>query len=513
MKKICTLLLCAGMLLSAASGANAIDFKAKGQWLVGFALSDTDLIHKYRAADHVKHTNMQDQFHAAQRVRLQLDAVASESLSGTVFFEIGNQRWGQGDTGGALGADSTNVIKLKRAYIDWMVPETELKVRMGIQGIVLPNAAGGSAIMDTDAAGISANYKINDNVSVSALWVRPLNDNFSGYNDDHEKIGTANYLDNMDLFSLMVPISLDGVDVTPWVMYGFKGKNAMKDIEEWEGFHNGFSTNDGNLPYSLYPYPGINNIYNMGGTGKSYGSMIWAGLPISITAFDPLNIELDINYGYVEAMGRYWADKSYERIMKRSSTERQGWLAKALIEYKMDWAVPGIFGWYASGDDGNPKNGSERMPSVVPMGTFTSFLGDGNLGWIWNDYALDYSGTWGIGLQIRDISFIENLSHTFRAAYWGGTNDTGMIKYMNDSYAWNDGWGSATSPYLTTEDGLLEFNLVNNYQMYENFNVNLELGYVANFMSNSAWDKAGNRNTSFSKQDAWKAQLVFEYSF
>ncbi len=33
--------------------------------------------------------------------------------------------------------------------------------------------------------------------------------------------------------------------------------------------------------------------------------MFWAGLPVAITAFDPLNIEFDINYGYVEAMGRY----------------------------------------------------------------------------------------------------------------------------------------------------------------------------------------------------------------
>ncbi|MBD5607465.1 MAG: hypothetical protein HDQ93_01265, partial [Desulfovibrio sp.] len=79
--------------------------------------------------------------------------------------------------------------------------------------------------------------------------------------------------------------------------------------------------------------------------------------------------------------------------------------------------------------------------------------------------------------------------------------------------SWNDGWASATSPYLTTEDGLLEFNLITNYQMYENFNINLDLAYVANFMSNSVWDKANIRNASFDKQDAWKAQLVFAYSF
>jgi hypothetical protein len=32
-----------------------------------------------------------------------------------------------------------------------------------------------------------------------------------------------------------------------------------------------------------------------------------------------------------------------------------------------------------TGDDDNPKNGSERMPIIVPYGNFTSFLGDGNM--------------------------------------------------------------------------------------------------------------------------------------
>jgi hypothetical protein len=39
MKRICTLLLAAGLLFGAATGASAIDFKAKGQWLVGFGVA------------------------------------------------------------------------------------------------------------------------------------------------------------------------------------------------------------------------------------------------------------------------------------------------------------------------------------------------------------------------------------------------------------------------------------------------------------------------------------------
>lgn len=506
MKKLCTLLLAAGLVFGAATGASAIDFKAKGQWLMGFTAGDFTLIQKTREGNK-RERSLRDQFDARQRVRLQLEAVASENLSGTVWFQIGNNVWGQNSTGGALGADSTSVIKFRGGWIDWMVPDTDLKVRMGLQPITLPNVAGGSAIMDSRAAAVVASYKINDNAAVTGLWMRPFNDNYS----DEKRTNRQGYLDNMDLFSLMVPLTFDGFEVTPWAMYGMKGKNTLFPNDDSSVENLG---TDGNVAYTLYPYPGISSFadtYHAGNTGKAYGSMFWAGLPFSITAFDPLNIEVDLNYGYSEAMGRYWAYKN--GAAKRSSTERQGWLAKALVEYKMDWGVPGIFGWYASGDDGNPKNGSERMPSIVGCGTFTSFMGDGNMGWSWQDYNMDYAGTWGIGLQLRDMSFIEDLSHTFRVAYWGGTNSTGMVKYMQNSFSWSDGWGEFDGPYLTTNDGLLEFNLVNNYKMYENFDINLELGYIANFIDNDTWKKAGERNSSFQKRDAWKAQLVFAYSF
>lgn len=513
MKKILTMLLAAAMLFGVATGASAIDFKAKGQWRMGFSGGEMELLNKRRAPDGQKENlNNNDKFNAMQWVRLQMDAVASEALSGVVFFEIGKTNWGRAGQGGALGADGT-MVKVKRAYLDWVVPETALKFRMGLQGIATPNKAGGTAILDSDVAGITASYQFNDNAGITFFWARPFNDNYSGDNTHGVNSYQQNYLDNIDLFSLLVPIKLEGFEVTPWVMYGVRGKNSLKN------YGNGWSVADGDqLQLTLLPYTNSisnrnNGNFGLGNTSKAYGSMFWAGLPFAINAWDPLNIEVDLNYGHVEGMGRYDAYKGLERTLQRGSSERQGWLAKALVEYKMDWGVPGIFGWYASGDDGNVKNGSERMPSLVPMGNFTSFLGDGSLGWHWQDFGLDYAGTWGVGLHVRDMSFVENLSHTFRIAYWGGTNSTSMIKYMDTAYAWNTGWGSMSSPYLTTSDGLLEFNLVNNYKIYENLDANFELGYIANFIDNSTWKKAGMRNTSFEKQDAWKAQVVFTYSF
>ena len=529
-KKLCMVtLLAAGMLMGVAGGAKAIEFKAKGEWLVGFGVGDGNLTKNSKDNNGNKtKTNSDDQFGASQRVRLQLDAVASEALSGTVYFEIGDQKWGKADEGGALGADG-RVVEVKNAYIDWLIPQTDARLRMGIQTTTLPNVAGGSAVLDADAAALTANYKFNDTVGLSFMWARPVNDNFgNGYFDvANNKSSTekANYLDNLDLFMLSMPLHFDGVEATPWAMYGMRGKNALRGLEDpvnnspWE-------TNDGKLGLTL---PGLTPGFNYANanitpltnssTSKQYGSLFWAGLPVAITAFDPLNIEFDINYGYSEAMGRFDVLKRGEEIV-RASTARQGWLAKALVEYKLDWATPGIFGWYASGDDGNVKNGSERMPSIAGAGNFTSFIGDGNLSWspVANgcDWTMSYAGTWGIGAQLKDMSFMENITHTFRLAYWGGTNAPSMVKYMSSASAWQQGYGG-DGPYLTTNDGLLEFNLVNTWQAYENLSVNLELGYVANMIDKGTWKKAGYNNGagngSFEKQDAWKAQVVFQYSF
>ncbi len=494
MKKLMTLALAAGMLLGAATGANAIDFKAKGQWLMGFSAGDGSLVSHVKAnkaGNHNKAADTNDIFSAAQRLRLQLDAVASESLSGTVYFEIGDTTWGQNVSGGALGADQ-KIVELKNAYIDWMVPNTDLKFRMGIQGIQLPNVAGGSAVFDDDVAGVVASYQFNENVGLTTFWARPYNDNYDARAD------RTNYQDNMDLFALMVPLTFDGVKVTPWAMYGMAGANSKTAM-------------------SMGPYTRPISADGVADTttGKAYGSMFWAGLPISLTLWDPLNVELDINYGYVESMGRYTANRYNGTGSRMGDTKREGWLVKALVEYKMDWGTPGIFGWYASGDDGNVKNGSERMPTVSGCGNFMSFMGDGNYGWSTSDSLYDrnmsYAGTWGIGLRIHDLSFVEDLKHSFRVAYWGGTNSPSMAKYVKHSWGWDNGLDK-DGHYLTTNDGLLEFNLVNSYQIYENLEANLELGYIVNMMDDDTW-KRSYRNDSYKKQDAWKAQLIFAYSF
>ena len=513
MKKLMTLILAAGLFFAGTvPSANAIEFKAQGEWLMGFGAGDASLINKTRTGNTKSKYNNDDKFSAMQRVRLQLDAVASENLSGTVLFELLESTWGQAESGGALGADE-KIVGVLNAYIDWAVPNTDLKVRMGLQPIEMPNAAGGSSILNTDAlAAVTLNYQFNENVGATLMWGRPYNDNYSvDKGTDNKK---TNYLDNIDLIALSVPITFDGIEVTPWVMYGIIGQNAGRSLDD-EGEYSGptdlFSVNGGLWGEEEKEFE----------RRHANTSAFWAGLPFKLSLWDPLNIEVDLNYGYVQSAGRGTITRS-DNVQKRIDSKREGWLAKALIEYKMDWGTPGIFGWYASGDDSNVKNGSERLPAIEAKGNFTSMMGDDNFGWASNsclyDSTLNYAGTWGIGLQLKEMSFLEDLTHTFRVAYWGGTNSPEMAKYANDPTAWNNQGDSAISDglYLTRNDGLLEFNLINSYQMYENFEINLELGYMVNFFDQDTWKKANGGvdvPSAYEKQDAWKAQLIFAYTF
>ena len=506
MKKLMTLALAAAMMMGVATGANAIDFKAKGQWIMDFNYGMHGNFGESKAANNAGFARnvgkYEDQFEAMQRVRLQLDAVASEALSGTVFFEIGDQVWGHAETGGALGADKS-VVELKRAYIDWMVPQTDLKVRMGIQGIALPSfTTNASQIMDDDVAAISLNYQFNENVALTAFWARPYNDN-NGYKSTDAGSKWNNYMDNMDMFAVLLPLTFDGVKVTPWVMYAAMGPGM---------FDNAVSSHDRIISGLGRAQKGLVSGFTGFDNNDTYGNAIWAGVTGEVTLWDPFRIAWDVNYG----------SASYED----EKMNREGWLASLLLEYKLDWATPGIYGWYGSGDDSNPKNGSERMPVVSANGNndFSNFAFNGNP-YIAREGVLGTTmvGTWGIGARLKDMSFLEDLKHTLRVNFMGGTNAPKMAKYIGQGYS-KDGMntiggnGFAYDPmYLTTDDYALEIGLTNTYKMYDNFTVLLDAAYVALWLddSTSTWGKNPGRSAlgGDGVYDAWNVNLSFVYSF
>lgn len=510
LKKLTCLLLTAGLCLAAAQPSSAVEFRAKGVWLASFQYGQ----HGNFSGKGTGYDPSEDEFEARSRVRLQIDAVASENLSGQVYFEIGKSIWGKAGTsaqgGAALGADET-IVKVKRAFIDWKVPHTDLKVRMGIQGLGLPHMAlDGPTVFQSDVAAVTASCTFTPNVSVTAFWARPYNDNYTG------ETGTsrhANFMDNMDMGGLMIPLRFDGLRLTPWGMFAAIGPNVYKNGDDYFGRTingvNGHYTRAGLLPLAA-------NRLSAGMKASdfdSYATAWWAGLSGDITMWDPFRIAWDFMYGAV----------NYED----SSLTRSGWLAALLLEYKLDWVTLGLYGWYASGDDSNLGNGSERLPYVSNDYGVCSFSGTfigPDINGLERDRVIgnNLNGTWGAGFRLKNMSFLDDLKHTFHISLMGGTNDPGVLKEYHKRFGtWmlpnktggqtTDVWGRENM-YLTTRDYALEVGLLNQYQIYENFSVNVELGYVAMWLdkSDDVWGKALQGQEI---NDAWNASVLFIYSF
>ncbi len=396
------------------------------------------------------------------------------------------------------------------------MPDTDIKVRMGLQRIFLPDyAVEASQVFDADVAGISVSAPVGENVSLTAFWARPYNDNWV----DTER-GYSSFLDNADFFGLSLALSFDGFKLTPWVMGGMIGRNAFRAydsaVPKRSWYYGADVDSGGGMGYGMAPVA-----YADGGKDGScaYATAFWAGLTGEFPGDDPFRLAWSFNYGSV-ATGE-------------ESLCRRGFYAALLAEYKFDWGMPGIYGWYSSGDDDDPANGSERLPnvggnnestsgltSIATMGTWT--IGrDGVLG-------QTLSGTWGVGLRVKDVSFVENLKHTLHVNYYQGTNASDMARFIKEARV-NGRYVSPNSSapdfntvdyglYLTDRDRAFEVGLMSTWQIYENLRLLVEANYIALWLDNSRsvwggfrWGGASyHANTT---EDLWNVNLSLIYKF
>ena len=498
MKKLRWLVVLAAMLFTTAANADGVDVKVKGEWDFAFGWANNTNFRNNRDSKNTLGGGYRDDdnFIARQRIRTQINFIASEHLQGVLMFEIGDIDWGNGGdnanskvgqgSGGNLDADGVNV-ETKRAYLDWLIPNTEVSVRMGIQGVSLPMANGYcNPVFSADVAGIVVNTPITDMVGVTAFWLRPFNQNL---ND-----GANTYLnDEMDMVGLTLPITGDGWSVIPWGMYSRIGNAA--GYYEYIGGYGGYD---------------MRTDFNGRADDNAGTNAWWGGISTQIDIWDPLSFGFDVMYGH---LGKADIDIWNSHPASLSSEfGTRGWFAEAALNYKLDWGTPGIFGWYSSGDDyDDVKDGQfGRIPVVgVDDGfgpTSFGFPGGYNIG---TDSIVGMTavGTWGVGLQLAEMSFIEDLSHTLRVAYYRGTNDSDVVKKWNRGD--NDGFlphTGAETVYLTTKDRAWEVNFDHQYQIYENLTTVLELGYINLHLDDDTWK-------DHKTDDAWKAQVLFKYQF
>lgn len=477
MKRLITLLFTAALVVGIQAPAWAVDVKVSGTWEIGIGWADNTRFTDAKQGGH------DDAFGAAQRIRPRFEFIADETLKSVLEFELGTIWWGDNDktdsggrAGGGLNGDGYE-IKVRRAYLDWS-PVADLNLRMGLQLVSLPSAAFGNPVLDAIVAGVVANHRFTDNVSLTAFWLRP----FDQTNGSAGQTNGKNRLDEMDMFGLTLPIMFEGISFTPWAMYARTG-NESGYWEERAG--------DDHVLFANGPLKGSSNMW-------------WAGAAFELDLLSPFSLKLDAMYGQT---------KSGE------APEASGFLVAGLFEYKSEqpWGNPGLLGWYASGDGADDyKDGKYgkygRMPIVgndnagfAPVGYgFPGSMGCMQDGLISNSGV----GTWGVGLQLDEMSFFDNFSHTLRAAYIRGTNNTNMVT-KGDAERFGEPYNiMGDEVYLTTKDHAVEFDFVTTWAAHPNLNIYLETNYIIMDLDANTWGSKNSNTTN-----AWKAQLLFEYSF
>lgn len=482
MKRIVTLLLAAGLVLGAAAGSQAADIKAKGNWTFSWQLGDNNLFEKNG-----------DKFTAKQRLRTQIDVIASESLKGVLFLEMGDQNWGSSKDGASLGTDG-KIVKVRYSYVDWVIPQTDAKVRMGLQNFSLPGFISNNPILgggSADGAGITISGQFTENVGASLFWLRAENDNTDGYRGNPSS-------NAMDFVGLTVPMTFDGVKVTPWAMYGALGRDSFTNgdgVNKYDPVTGELISGPGSVANGLLP-TGVDGAMLKGADLDRHGNAWWVGVASELTYFDPFRFALDAAYGSADmgSIGGF-------------DVERSGWFASILGEYKMDYFTPGILFWYASGDDSNWANGSERMPVVEGSWTASSYGFDDNFGRDACDMiGLTNDGKMGVYLQAKDISFMEDLTHIFRVGFIKGTNNTEMARQGIASPTGTSG----RELYLSTADKAWEVNFDTQYKIYKDLTLAVEIGYINLDLDKGVWGKG---TVDSYRENNVRGAVTLQYTF
>lgn len=437
--------------------ASAADLKVSGYWMHSFTFADN--LFSSRAPDR-NAAGGDGTFSAEQRVRMTLSMVAGESLSGSVELQVGNglgpnsmYRWGESGVGG-----SGKVVTARQAYLDWVLPSTDIQVRMGRSLVVLPSYTFGSTVLALSTDGVMVSAPVNDSVTLTLGWLRPYS-SIAAWGREYQD-GSS-----VDLGFLSADVSGENFKITPWGMFGVVGNNvgdwktSIAGENVWIKNHNksdmlGFEAAD----RSTMAY--------------------WAGLSGEISLFDPFRFTADFFYSANDANGR---------------AGRSGWYAAAGVEMNTARAIPFLRGWYSTGDDAD----SEKSGRILTVGRYWGHHDASSIYFDADNYITgtpdvpSADGTWGVQLGVKEVSFLNNLTHKLSVSYFQGTNNTNRITagLYEPEYG-----GVKNTPigYLTTRDSAWSIDSVNTLALGDGFSINLILAYLVTNFDEEVWRHAGN---------------------
>jgi len=491
MKKMSIFGLLALLVLSIASVAQAADIKATGVWQIeGQWNNDLDYSTQSQAKS----------FHIEQRMRTAFQFIANENLKGVFETQIGTESWGHGMYGigagrtpssaGNAGANTggNGNIMLRKGYIDFKWPGTQVNLLAGFQTVTLPSAfGGGSAIMDDQMGAVVVSTPITDSVKLLAGYARPVDS--AGFGSTTDSLSGA-----ADAIFAALPITIPGYSISPFgaFMYSNLGANMQGDA--------GFASAGSGSTFS----------------GRSTGVRgYFGGVAFTMTALDPFKVMADFNYGSATY-------NNYSLGSDANKGGRQGWLFDLAVDYTgLSMMTPEAFFVYTSGEGGANTNKSGRMPTIGSPQSWTVnnslFFGDRNFisgfstsssGGSYGGYARNVMGFWTTGISLKDIKVIDKLSHQFNIMFAKGTNDA---DYVSGTMANGTGYGRT----LTEKDHLWEFDLNTKYKVYDELSLLLDLNYVNASFDKDTWRhaNASYANDGMLQENVYRIAIGMNYSF
>jgi len=363
MKRILAFVAMAALVLGTVATASAeLDVKAAGNWQVYGNVWSNKADFDDGDADN------REGFTAAQRARTQLRFTFNENVMAELYTEYGTHFWGEGPA--AYGEKGS--LNIKRAFIQFRLPDTDVLFTAGEQDITFPHSGAFSNMVlgGEDAGALVVSAPITDMVGLTLAYTR-LVDTFD--RTDTPPASNPSSGTNADAFLAAVPVTLDGMTIAPWFAYGLIGENS------------GYGT----------PAEGDNS------------NAWWAGAGFNMDLFDPIVVYADFVYGS--------ADEGFV-----NGDDSSGFLVDAMVEYKgLDLLTPQVFFAYSSQND----DGDGALPFIQSdWGIGGTLINGSSFGA--GDVAAAEPGFWLAGVAARDISFIEKLSHDVIFLYAKGTGDT-----------------------------------------------------------------------------------------
>lgn len=407
------LLLCAAM----TTNASATELKVKGNLDV-YGMWSANL------RDFNSDNGDPDNYVTTQRMRTYFDFVASENLKAVLGLELDNI-WGGGEAAD-WGTDGTNSIEVKHAYLDFTVPDSQIKVTAGLQYVALPSVFG-HPVFDDDAAALVISAPINDNFGLAVGYTRGVDgeDNFDPAINANGELVDYRGKDDIDMAFIAAPISVDGFRVAPYFAYAWAGANAGLEATTLR-----LEINDD-------------------------ATFMVLGANAELAMFDPLTFAADLIYGQGET--------------DNGDLETEGWYAALAASYKFDTLTATLFSTYATGFIADGLDDQTVLPTLAEGWGLSPYIGGVRaFNTTYDSFATDTlnvgsdgTGLLTVGLVLDNISFVDKLSHKLVLAYAKGTSD-------KDSAA-----------LFTEKDSGFEVYLVNQYMIYENLAAINELGYFS----------------------------------